>query len=150
MFETILVPLDGSKLAEAILPYVKELAARLQSRVILLTAVEPQYFAHPQAPAVADEPATRAAMVDAERYLRGVAEGLRGSVREVETAVEIGDAASVIVDFAKERGCSMIAMSTHGRSGVGRWLLGSVADKVVHWASVPVLVFRSPTGSQQA
>lgn len=146
MFETILVPLDGSKLAEAILPYVKELASRLGARVILLTAVEPQYFVHPAAGAIPDEPATKAVMVDAERYLRTVADDLKATLPQVDIAVEVGDAASVIVDYAKEKGCSMIAMSTHGRSGVGRWLLGSVTDKVVHWASVPVLVFRSPIG----
>jgi nucleotide-binding universal stress UspA family protein len=144
MFDTILVPLDGSKLAEAILPYVKELASKLGARVTLLTAVETQYFVHPAAGAIPDEPATKAVMLDAERYLRTVAEDLKATVPEVNVAVEVGDAASVIVDYAKEKGMSLIAMSTHGRTGVGRWLLGSVTDKVVHWASVPVLVFRSP------
>ncbi len=146
MFETILVPLDGSKLAEAILPYVQELASRLKARVVLLTAVETQYFVHPSAGAIPDEPATKAVMVDAERYLRSVAEELRPVVGDVDVVVQVGDAASAIVDYAKEKGCSLIAMSTHGRSGVSRWLLGSVADKVVHWATVPVLVFRSPVG----
>jgi nucleotide-binding universal stress UspA family protein len=81
---------------------------------------------------------------EATTYLDGKVDALRaeGLARVVATAIE-GDAASEIIDIARKTPSNMIAMSSHGRSGVGRWLLGSVAEKVIQHSQDPVLVIRA-------
>ena len=127
MIRTVLVPLDGSKAAEAVIPYVELIASRTGAAVHLLTVVHDE------------NGATKAA--EARAYLEDRAAALRplsGS-----TNVKSGDEAQVILTEADASDAGLIAMSTHGRSGLMRWVLGSVASKVLHAASRPLLLVRA-------
>ncbi len=143
MFEKILVPLDGSPLAEGILPYVKVLAKALHSRVVLLHAAEASPLDHrdPELEPYATETVERIRPL-AESYLEEVAEDLRRDSLQVEKKVAQGKAADEIVDYAEGQGVDLIAMSTHGRSGLARWVVGSTADKVLRSADRPLLLVR--------
>lgn len=143
MYARMLVPLDGSILAEQVLPYVSCIGKGLSARVDLLRVFEP-----------ADErlidPAKRlyldrlsAALRDqAGDYLARVAAPLQQEGLTVAWTTREGNPAEYIVREAENDPGTIIAMATHGRSGVGRWLLGSVADKVLHAASAPLLLIR--------
>ena len=142
MYRKILVPLDGSEMAEAVLPHVEMLARANGCEVVLLrVALNPAYqFAM-------TDPAMLGVLVsdmqaDAEKYLQRVTAQLqeRGLTVSAETAE--GYTAECILQVAQEKGVDLIAMSTHGRSGVARWLIGSVADRVMRTAKVPVLLVR--------
>lgn len=145
MFARILVPLDGSPLAEGILPEVAELA-RLQGAEIMLLRVA---LAH-TFPGVDATDAQVHAVEEAEGYLAGVERQLVAQGITVSRAVRYGHAAGEILDHAQARDAGLIAMSTHGRSGVVRLVLGSVAEAVLRASPVPVLLLRSraPVPSQ--
>jgi nucleotide-binding universal stress UspA family protein len=137
MYQTILVPLDGSDLAERALPYAETLARASGARLLLLRAV--------QVPAVPGrdplQTQTRAVQA-AERYLAAVAARLAGR-GILETAVFYGDAAQAILEEAALRKADLIVMATHGRSGLGQLLYGSVAKAVLARSPVPVLLVRA-------
>ncbi len=142
MYRKILVPLDGSDLAEAVLPHVEMLAKANGSEVIVLrVAVNPAYqFAM-------TEPSIVGVLVsdmeaESEKYLKRVSEQLKAHGISVTSEMVEGSTADCILKVAEEKGADLIAMSTHGRSGVARWLIGSVADRVVRTAKVPVLLVR--------
>jgi nucleotide-binding universal stress UspA family protein len=142
----VIVPLDGSGLAEKVLPYARVLASKLNLDMQLVRT----YNLPPDAYLVADGmidqgPATYRESLheESEKYLDGKVAGLRADgCASVSAHVIEGDPASEIVDLASAPQ-SLIAMSTHGRSGVGRWALGSVAEKVVQHTRAPVLLFRA-------
>ncbi len=147
MFDRILVPLDGSPLAEGILPYVKVLARGLGSRVTLLHAVEafPRDYVDPDL-----EPyAARAAEFIhplAESYLERTTRQLVRDGVDAEMKLVQGKAAEDIQSHVESEGAGLIAMSTRGRSGPARWVLGSTADKVLRSAERPVLLVRPSNG----
>ncbi|MCK9275456.1 MAG: universal stress protein [Syntrophales bacterium] len=137
MFKKILVPLDGSRVAERILPQVGELAKIHDSEVTLLQVV----LVH--APPVSDSSEPEAhAILSAEKYLKDVEQKFKNEGIKVSSIVRYGHEAGVIIDHAKRHGFDLIAMSTHGRSGLGQFVLGSVASKILHASQVPVLLFR--------
>jgi len=143
----ILVPLDGSELSEAVLPVVERLAGPFDFAIDLLRVMEPL----PSAVTV-DLPAPARELIDlrvveAERYLAKIAGGLEAKGLRVRPAVREGPAVEVIQRQALEAGVGMIAMSTHGRTGLGRLLLGSVAERVLRGAEVPVLLWKAPVAS---
>ena len=158
MYSKILVPLDGSKLAEAVLPYVQELARRFDSEVALIQVVAPLSKLVAETMPSALEPTGAAAAVGleaasealkAERegahsYLEKVAERLKAEKVKVRAEVVEGSAGDTIVEYAGQQGMGLIAMCTHGRSGLGRLVYGSVADRVLCRAGTPVLLIRSP------
>jgi nucleotide-binding universal stress UspA family protein len=145
-FKTIFAPLDGSALAETVLPQVAALAKQLSAEIHLLR----MYSLPAHAYVIADgfiaqgaeqyrEELQKAADVYLENKLQILrAEGLENIVR---TSIA-GDAAVEIIDIARKTQNNLIAMSTHGRSGVGRWMLGSVAEKVIQHSGDPVLLVR--------
>jgi nucleotide-binding universal stress UspA family protein len=133
MYRTILVPLDGSILAERALPYAQRLAAAADGRLVLLWVVR-----EPPASAAGDPLREVAPRREAEAYLRGLAE--RQGATPVDPVVLEGAAAQTILGEVPRRGIELVVMSTHGRSGLGRWLYGSVADAVMRHAGVPVLL----------
>ncbi len=135
MLSTILVPLDGSPFAERALPYATTLARTAHARLLLLRAV----LAHPL-PGTDPALAQLTAVQHAEAALAAVAERLRRDGLAVDTAVYYDEAATAIADAAHYRHADLIVMSTHGRTGLGRWLYGSVADRVLRRAEVPVLL----------
>ncbi len=142
MFERILVPLDGSALAQAILPYVMALARGFRSRVILFHVAETALdHEAPEQKTYADETMERIRPL-AENYLAGVADELRREGIDVETKVVKGRAAAQIMGYCEQENVGLIAMSTHGRSGLARWVMGSGIDKILRACEQPVLLVR--------
>jgi nucleotide-binding universal stress UspA family protein len=135
----ILVPLDGSALAEAALPKAMELADLSGARVLLLRAAE----VHTR-PGTDPTDAQVAAVRDAEDYLDLARQHLRRRGITVETSVWYGPAAQSILEAARHHGVDEIVMTTHGRSGLGRLLLGSITEAVLRGTDLPVLVVHAP------
>lgn len=135
MFERILVPLDGSETAEAVLPHVRRILQRHSAEfVILRVAYDLSAKFHISTPSLTDE---------AQRYVRRIAFTFTNQGVPAKEAVRVGDAAEEILAAAAASGATMIAMSTHGRSGLDRFVFGSVAEKVLRASSVPVMMIRS-------
>jgi len=137
MYKKILVPLDGSELAEIAVPYAEGLAARLKAELILITVcpeLDPMY-------AFTDNPELRRA--GASQYLRRIAEELSKENIDVRTEAKLGHCASTIIDASEQEGADLIVIATHGRSGLARWVLGSTADKITRAATKPVLLIRA-------
>ena len=138
--KTVLVPLDGSKLAEDALAHAIGFA-RESATLLLVRAVE----AHAR-PFTDPTTAQIAAVQEAEIYLATVADRLRRvGAAHVETSVWSGGPVDGIADAARLRNVDLIVMSTHGRSGLGRLVLGSVAEGVVRATSTPILLLRPGT-----
>lgn len=155
MSERILIPLDGSPLGESALRYVEELLGRLasgkKSEVQLLHVIST--LSHAVNLSAATGPVTMlysddelAQMKrDSEAYLEKSGAGLVAKGIKVSTRVMTEfDAAAAILRAETEFGADLVAMSTHGRSGISRWALGSVSDKVLRGGNVPVLMVRAP------
>jgi nucleotide-binding universal stress UspA family protein len=137
MLTRILVPLDGSALAEKILPEVIELAGLRGAEVLLLRVVHAHTF-----PGTDPVEAQVQAVDEAQAYLARLEARLVSHGLSVRTAVRYGHAAEEILDHAKASDATLLAMSTHGRSGLRRFMLGSVAEAVVRHAPIPVLLIR--------
>jgi nucleotide-binding universal stress UspA family protein len=145
MFKRILVPLDGSQFAEVALPCAQMLAECADGEIELLRVT-----VHPSNYLYVNDPTALADLYDSDRahcedYLKRVTDDLRARTPvTIATAVREGIVADSILDYAEESGADLIVMSTHGRSGMERWLLGSVAEKVVRGAKTPVMMIRPP------
>ncbi|NWF54213.1 MAG: universal stress protein [Syntrophaceae bacterium] len=148
MYNTILVPLDGSKLAECVLPHVETLVRGSQAKkVIFARVVEP--FRPPMSDYVINEEQIK--KVDKEhteyaaKYLSEIMSQVNyGSWVKVETAVLHGNPAEALAEFANKSQADIIVIATHGRSGVSKWVWGGVADRVLRSSCVPVLMVRAP------
>jgi nucleotide-binding universal stress UspA family protein len=143
MYTRIMIPLDGSELAERILPYARSLARELQLPVTLLQAIDPAViasFADPAQKGHFERIATGMKSKCAD-YLLNLEQSFAPFLK-VEQAVEIGHPAETIITKAAGDPGVLIAMATHGRSGFQRWTLGSVADKVLHAASNHLFLIR--------
>lgn len=133
----ILVPLDGSRLAEVALPEAFDFGCQ-GAAVVLLRAAEATRL-----PAADPTESQVTVIREAEGYLESVAARARHSgVRQVETCVWYGPPAESIIEAARVRGADLIVMSTHGRSGLGRFVLGSVAETVLRGTTTPILLLR--------
>lgn len=151
MYEKILVPLDGSEVAEAALPNIEDLALKMAPKteieVTLLQVVSTITYNVLTDDVRAQIPYTESEMAQIKHkaldYLEKVAAGMRGKGIKVQTMVSAGHAAEEIIKAAYETGANLIAMSTHGRSGLKRWALGSIADKVLHESDIPTLIVRA-------
>jgi nucleotide-binding universal stress UspA family protein len=142
----ILVPLDGSELAASVLPHAEAVAKQSDAgliEVILLAVCDPTMPATYYAPAPYnwDEQVKSWKRRD-EQYLAKIEKRLRDSGLNVRSEVLIGKPAEAIVEYASENRVSLIVMSTHGRSGPGRWVFGSVTEKVLHGVATPILLVR--------
>jgi nucleotide-binding universal stress UspA family protein len=140
MYKRILVPLDGSEFSECGLEHVKAIATGCNvPEVVLLRVIEPI----PEVGWISTDfvkDAEKNALANADDYLAKLAETLKSEGVAIRTATISGKAADEIVDYASKNKVDLIIMSTHGSSGVVRWALGSVADRVLRHSSVPVLV----------
>jgi nucleotide-binding universal stress UspA family protein len=139
--DRILVPLDGSALAESALSAAVELARPTGATLILVRSAEARVLPG------GDPVAAQVGVVrEAEAYLEGVAARLReqGTTTAVEPCVWYGPAVAGIVDAARICRVDLIVMTTHGRSGLGRLILGSVAESVLRGISTPILLLRAP------
>jgi nucleotide-binding universal stress UspA family protein len=149
----ILVPLDGSALAERILPPATALGALTNAAYTLLHVIALDAVADYAMdwPIARSEAGTLAALrADAQTYLDRVAERLGAQSLAVHTAVIGGQAAPAILEYARDHGIDLVALATHGRSGAARILLGSIADKTVRGATTPVLLYRPPKEALEA
>ena len=141
MYKRALVPLDGSAVAETILPLILEVAGPLDMAVVLLRVVPvPPMVIEGSRHVVAE--AVEARRIDAEEYLAALAVELRKNGVRVETRVHRGVPAAEILAAASETEADLIVMTTHGRSGLGRLLFGSVAEEVLRHSDIPVSLMR--------
>ena len=140
MYKRVLVPLDGSKLAEEILPLAERVSSGFNIPLHLLTVIQPDSVAATRA---AGSDASQQAARKAQDYLRVVSERLSRSVgpARVQMSVQIARVADAIVQEAESVSETLIALSSHGRSGLTRMVLGSVADKVLHGTKTPVFLY---------
>jgi nucleotide-binding universal stress UspA family protein len=143
MYQKLLVPLDGSERAEAALPHARALATT-DSEIVLLRVV-----VYALRELLGSDPTLSASLSDdllqirhkAQTYLEHTAAGLRAAGLTVKTEVVDGqEPAAAILDYAEHIRADVIVMASHGRGGVVRWLLGSVASKIVQGAKIPVLL----------
>lgn len=145
MFEKILVPLDGSARAEAILPQVEALALEFGSELILLHVIEPGstlMSAHGSHPDVGIE-LSRQKKDELERYLAGRKGEFRERGVKIETVLAQGPVVDTIIQTAKEHAVDLVAMASHGRTGLERVFYGSVAAGVLQSVDRPLLLVRS-------
>lgn len=143
MYRKILVPLDGSRVAEGVLPHARALAYSEGAELILLTV-----SSNPAMDFVfADPGLAQSAMEEQEeistRYMARIENDLKDAGFKTSTVLRVGAVAEVILEVAEELQVDVIAMSTHGRTGPARWLMGSIAERVVHNSRVPVLLIRA-------
>ncbi|MEJ2066801.1 MAG: universal stress protein [Deltaproteobacteria bacterium] len=142
-YKKILVPLDGSETSEAILPEIEKLASAFGSSIALLHIVPPLILPGAMESVIQYETVTEALMKDGEAYLRAVEKRLKDKGVTVESRLVQGNEAHLILEHCDRKDIDLLAMTTHGRSGVSRWLLGSVAEKVIRHATKPILLIRS-------
>ncbi|MFN8383165.1 MAG: universal stress protein [Anaerolineales bacterium] len=140
MYKKILVPLDGSALAETVLPHAQAIAKTEGAEIILLSVpVIPSLEFLARSPNLANK-VIESAKVDTEEYLLKEEAKLTEEGAKVTHIMREGPIPEIILKVAEEVHADMIAMSTHGRSGIERWLMGSVADRVVHYSHIPVML----------
>ena len=148
MYDRIVVALDGSQLAEQVLPHAEALGQRFQSTLVLVRATAAPDVLAPTAaalggPVVDPLPIIEAEVREAVAYLEAVATRLRKQGLAVECEQRDGAPATVILDVARRRGADLIALTTHGRGGLLRLVFGSVAEEVLRKASCQVLLVRA-------
>lgn len=153
MGEKIVVPLDGSKIGEAALPYVEDLVSKLSPQVkveVVLLQVLAR-LTHPigAGSATTEVPYTEEEMKQHEKkamdYLNEVGETIKSKGATITAKVVVGSTSEEIVRIAEEINANLIAMSTHGRSGFSRWAFGSVTDKVLRREGrIPITMVRAP------
>jgi len=142
MYKRILIPLDGSPLAEQALPHAVAQAKHFQAELILLRVVEP--FAHVRGVSLADlERIRQQTRTWTREYLERIATDIQQEEISVQKVTVEGHPHTGIAEYAESNQVDLIVMSTRGQSGLSRWLMGSVADRVVRGANVPVLLVRA-------
>jgi nucleotide-binding universal stress UspA family protein len=147
MYEVILVPLDGSPRAESILPYVEDLALGRKSKVILLQVIEPSttmVTPYDMVPYYDTELAERI-VEEAKMYVKSRQGEFQEKGIQTEALVEQGIVVRTILDVAERNNVSLIAMASHGRTGMARVFYGSVAAGVLHATERPLLLVRAQT-----
>jgi len=152
MVTKVLVPLDGSKIGESAIPFVKALVSKfkpdVQTEVILFNVVQEHYgrVAYGVQSSVNQmlKEEIEIQKQKALEYLSKISESENSESLKIVPKVSVGNAAVEIVKFAESEKVDFIAMSTHGRSGIGRWAFGSVTDRVLHLEThIPILVIRA-------
>ena len=156
MYQKIMVPLDGSELAECVLPHVESIAKGCSvPNVILVRVVEPALLPtgtlSDGGDVFTEEDAKRIRMATdsaqkatAESYLDQMVSRLSSEGVNVKAEVLVGKAAETLAEYAEKNDVDLIVMATHGRSGVTRWVRGSVAEKILRSSKIPVLMVRAP------
>lgn len=158
MYSKVLVPLDGSKLAECVLPHVEELAQSCKTKEVILVSVTERAISY-DVREESTQPMNEGMMLPsgdwlvsdivgkkekpARDYLGKIAKRLKAKGLKVVTEVLVGNPAEEIVSYTDRAGCDLIIMASHGRSGLSRWAHGSVADKVLQAAPVSILMVKA-------
>jgi len=147
MYKKILVPLDGSKRAEKILPYVEDMAARYKAKVIFLMAVEYIFTTGVEGSFIEySEKDFKTRQKKAESYLNGITDKFRQKDINTQMVVANGPAVERIIQTAETENADLIAMTSHGGGGLTRVFYGSVAAGVLNRVDRPLLVIRSRKG----
>ncbi len=145
MYKKVLVPLDGSPFSECVLEHVKIMAAGCKiPEVILVFIVEPVNPGMYEVPGNFIEEIQKQAIISGEEYLKKTTEKLVAAGVAATGVVLRGNVSESILDYARKNEVDLVIMSTHGRSGIARWALGSVADRVARQATVPVMLVSPP------
>jgi len=147
MYKRVLLPLDGSPLAEQALPHAAAIAEHFQSKLILLKVLVP-LARNLNTPPGAVKIAEVATKKLANEYLDQVAAKIQDKGFPITTVTVSGRSHEKIVHFAELEQVDIVVMCTRGQSGISRWLMGSVADQVARSVNVPVLLIRAENGSQ--
>ena len=142
MFSKVLVPLDGSPMAEETLCLVEDLVKTHKGQLMLLRVANFHAF-----PGADNKTLERQAVERAEEYLARIEADLKAKGVNVSTHVRVGDPATEILSQA-EKYASVVVMTTHGRGGLTRWAMGSVADRVIRRSKKPVLIIRPKEACQ--
>jgi len=147
-FKKILIPIDGSPFSEASIPYVKELAKGTDGEIVLLRVSEPPVLSADRSPAIKPswEEYRDILMTEiqrqAEEYMEGIKANIEKSGIKVRSQAILGKAVESILRVAQKENINLIAMTTHGRTGVSRWIYGSVASRIVEESLQPVMLIR--------
>jgi nucleotide-binding universal stress UspA family protein len=147
-FKKILLPLDGSPFSEASIPYVKDLTKGIGGEIILLRVSEPPALPADRSPAIKPSWEEYRDMLmaeiqrQAEKYLEGIRANLGKSGIKARSQATIGKAAENILQVAQKEDINLIAMTTHGRTGVSRWAYGGITNRIVEQSIQPVLLIR--------
>jgi nucleotide-binding universal stress UspA family protein len=156
VYQNILVPLDGSDLAECVLPHVQSIATGCGvGKVSFVRVVEPLYLRPYYSATGVDDTGLVFADKEVKRieaeerkaahdYLNNLLARIKYDGASVTAEVIEGRVAESLADYATKNGVDLIVIATHGRSGVSRWVWGSVADRILRSACVPVLMVRAP------
>ncbi len=148
MYQHIMVPLDGSELAECVLPHLKAIASGIGvTKITLARVVEPLHLygglessLNPK-----DRQRLEADSMDLARsYLKQTVKQLKGKGITAQAEVLHGHVVDKLVDYANTNEVDLIIIASHGRSGVSRWVWGSVADRILRCSIIPVLIVRAP------
>ena len=145
MYDRMIVPLDGSQLAEQVLPYVHVVGKGLKCPITLVRVYDVPAMLEGVSGSTIDRVADEL-RADAGRYLERVKNSLSDVGTEVSVVGKQGDAASVIIEEADKGSSTIVMISSHGRSGVTRWAMGSVAEKILQATNNPLLIIRDQTG----
>ncbi len=147
MYSKIMVPLDGSKLAECVLPHVEAIAKLSKASVELVQVIEPIELPTRGGLALSVDDIKQIeehSRNDVESYLDSIVSRLKNSGIKARSKILSGKAAERLVDYIHESTFDLVIMTTHGRSGISRWIWGSVAERILHSSSIPVLLIRPP------
>ncbi len=146
----ILVPLDGSEQSLAVLPFIEDLGRALDASLVLLNVVIPLTtyvgagFITPTGDFLHEQ------LTWSRQFLAGIVKEVEGRGVRASPVVVVGSGANEIVQAAHDAEADLIALSSHGRSGLARWAMGSVAEGVVHRTTLPCLIVRPPEAKRQA
>jgi nucleotide-binding universal stress UspA family protein len=147
-YQHVIVPLDGSELAECVLPHLEAVASNCQiTKVELIRVVPPLEVRYTIGFPVSEKQEAaiyQAEIKEADDYLQKVKAKLDASRMNVVTSVITGKAADVLADYIKKSDADLLLIATHGRSGPSRWYWGSVADKLLRSSCTPVFMVRAP------
>jgi nucleotide-binding universal stress UspA family protein len=147
MYKHIMVPLDGSKLAECVIPEVTRLVGQLKrtGEINLVRVVPPLHLYEGLEYSIPKEDRKRieaGSIRLAEEYLSGIITKIKMPKNKIVAKVLTGSAAQELIGFVKSNKVDLVIISTHGRSGIPHWIIGSVAEKIIQSSVAPVLVIR--------
>jgi nucleotide-binding universal stress UspA family protein len=146
MYKKILVPLDGSALAECVIPHIESIAKPWKSDVELISVVEPIEIPTRGKIALDDEDLKQInneLKQETHKYLLNVARRLENAGISAESIIIVGKTAESLIEYTNDNDVDLIIMATHGRSGISKWFWGSITEKVLRAVNIPVLLIKA-------
>ena len=142
MYKRILLPLDGSQNAEKAVEHATSLAKMYQAELVLMRVIEP-LTGQPGISIAAIEASEEFSSQLAREYLEGIAATIRDAIPQVHVVIDLGLPHEQIIEFAENNSVDLIIISSRGQSGLSRWLMGRVAERVIRGGRTPVLIIRA-------